>query len=194
MFFLALLISYYLVNSKANHDMKQYCLVKSFKYLNEFLFSSKLGHKFYVNVPNKRRLSTLDQLKWVFEPVESISNGYYIKSVVYDQYLCAKNSHNDLFKMDREIILMPFKSNESIFDLKCIWILNNINNDKYTIKNCYYNEFLFSSTSIFPSFFSGRRVNTWINSSKGFRSYFSPSEDQFVWYIYCSRASSFRWN
>jgi hypothetical protein len=180
---------------RTNHDTKQYCLVKSYKYSNEFLYSSKYGdHKFYVNVPNKKRLSSLNQLKWIFEPIDAISKGYYIKSVVYDEYLCAKNSHDNLFKSIRVISLMPFKADGSIFNSKCVWIVNDIKNDKYTIKNFYYKELLFTSMSILQSFFTGRKIHTWINSAKGLISYFPPSEDQFVWYIYCSRASGFRWH
>ena len=193
-FFLIFIISNNLIDSKTNHESKQYCLVKSYKYSNEFLYSSKYAdNKFYVNAPSKRRLSTLDQLKWIFEPVEAITNGYYIKSLTFDKYLCAKNAHNDILKSNREISLMSFKSDGSIFNSKCVWILNDIKNDKYTIKNFYFNELLFSTMSILPSLFSGRKIHTWMNSPKGFTSYFAPSEDQFIWYIYCSKASSFRW-
>jgi hypothetical protein len=183
---------------KPNSSTTQYCLVKSYKFKDEYLFSSnKINkenyRKIHVNKPTMKIISNFDQLKWIFEPVNGLNNSFYIKNANYkNENLCAKDTRNDFLKSKRPVHLININQQQESLTttIKCIWRLEAIDkNGKFVITNSYFNEPLFPSSS----FIANRKLYTW-NYLKTRISYLiGPDLDQFIWYIYCSSVSNFKW-
>ena len=188
--FFCLLSIVSIAESKPNRLNKQYCLVKSYKFKDEYLHSYK-NSKLHVNIPTKKTISNFDQLKWIFEPIEWLNNSYFIRNVNNkSEYLCAKDNRNDFFKSRRPVYLKNINQPSVITNEKCIWTLGELEkNGKYVITNSYFNEPLFPSSS----FIANRKLYTWNYLTKGISYYMGPDLDQFIWYIYCSSVSNFKY-
>ncbi len=135
------------------------------------------------------KIKTLNQLRWIFEPVSWLNDSYYITNVKYNQHLCASHIYADFSrstKKRRLVELSTINRDSLITNKKCIWKPEQLNqNDQFYLWNLYYKESLYAASVIKFSKKNDRSVFLW---------YKDPDSMQFVWYIYCSKAFKIDWN
>ena len=176
-----------IIDCKQNAKPKSYCLIKSYEYKDEFLYSSRqtrttvygMERKVYVNTPNFKTFITLDEVRWVFKPIESTNNTYNIKVSRHDdEYLCSDDQRVDFLKKKRPIHLKKFIDFKNSVSEKCEWKLIDLGDRMFHILNVYYKEPLYVASSFLPSA-SGKNIYI----TKGSKT------DSSIFYIYCSTAN-----
>lgn len=175
---------------------KSYCLVKPYKHDDEFMYASRHtdpNHNndrlIYINTPSLSNTLGMDSLKWIFEPVEWINDNssYYIRNAKYnDEWLCTSHNRNDMFKTKRLVHLKNLNRESLITNKNCIWKLDELERgtSKFNVWNLNYYEPLYVTSLFIPLNTRGKNIYTY---------YKPPDSNQFVWYIYCSKAYSFKW-
>jgi hypothetical protein len=194
------------------------CVIHNKEYKYEYLYVTRetdetdgdqtklfISHKVYAYP--LIHLDDFDRIKWRFEMVKEQANEtFYLINMKYNEYLCATDSHMDIFFMRRKLITSRYKSNYLIeaeyigpndtnyeeyggdYDIasdyewrkKCEWKFESIDEDKknYIIWNVYYQEPLYAASGLFkPLSNHNRNIFTW---------YGSPNSNQFVWQVDCN--------
>ena len=151
--------------------------------LNSIMMTN--DHMVYVYPLNQ--IENVNQIKWSLVPVYHKHNNkihFYIKSNYYqDKYLCASNIQI-LLNTRRKIYLG--KLDEMTSRNECLWRIEKswpsssttLDNNKILFKiwNVYYNEPLYTASSLLSTSQSGRNVYTW---------YGEPDSSQFNWSLQC---------
>ena len=184
---------------------KSYCLVRNSAYENEYLYSSRKDfdvndnmtkqRKVYTNTANIKKIKSLDQMRWIFEPVDWLNDAFYITNIEFqNEHLCATHSYHDSknkSKKRRLVNLVKMNKESLKTNKKCIWRTENIvsddgNESSFYLWNMYYHEPLYAATSMsrLMSPTKDRQVYTW---------YQKPDSKQFIWFIYCSKALNLNW-
>jgi hypothetical protein len=192
-----------LIKSKPPDNLhRSYCLVRNSEYENEYLYSSRkdldtnenMIRKVYANSANKVNIKSLDQMRWIFVPVDWLNDAFYITNIEFNEHLCASHVYRDSStksKKRRLVNLIKMNKESLKTNKKCIWRTENIisndgNESSFYLWNLYYHEPLYAAASLnkIMNQSKDRNVYTWHQK---------PDSKQFIWFIYCSKALNLNW-
>lgn len=182
----------YIDNEIELHNLTRECHIENKKYRLEYLYTSDdlidLNRNEFIY---ERRVYTypfgkiddFNKLKWSLIPSNYTQEAYFIKSTKYNQYLCASNQFEDMFRL-RQIIYR----HESIMSKKCEWFFDKVNyhyskTPLFTIRNVKYNKLLYATTFFYMSVNQKRSVFLWYNSN------LKRLNNEFKWIVDCSKGS-----
>ena len=155
-------------------------------------------------------LDDFDRIKWRLELIQKDQSNdtFYLINIKYNEYLCAKDAHTDIFFMRRKLNTIRPKSKylieaEYINDTqqededdedyvgemtdnyddwrkKCEWKFESMDENKknYIIWNVFYQEPLYAASGLFKPLSNHNR--------NVFTWYGLPNSNQFVWQVDCN--------
>ena len=133
------------------------CLIHNNRFQFEYLYSSvsKRDTKSVYLMPLKD-VNDFNQIRWsLIQAGKKYDNQFYLKSSLFDDYLCASSNFDNLF-LTRRIVNRLQLINPNIIELaKCRWNINKVDskktNNKYLIMNHFYKESLYAVSYIFQT-------------------------------------------
>jgi hypothetical protein len=131
------------LESKLEANRIQECMIHSQAYKFEYLYTapseterSSLGRE-TVAYPFGR-VESFDNIRWLFIPTNWTNDTYFIKSVMFNEYLCTSNEFNDFWRMRRKVFTLKHENESKLANeaFECAWLLDGITSKK--IFNSFY--------------------------------------------------------
>ncbi len=145
------------------------CLIHNREYSFEYLYSTNnfdLDQILSRNVYTRpiAKINKLDKMRWnITKAIDT--NAFYLRNNMYGKYLCASDTHDDLFNLRRIVQIMKISENSTIEFKNCQWKLEKVSSKSrsrvYSIQNIKYQEQLYASSPFFTGKFINRVIYLW---------------------------------
>ena len=173
-------------SSSSSSKFGSNCLIHNEAYRFEYLYSinennKKMSSQKNVHLMPLSKVNDFNNLRWSLIETQNKSGQFYLKSSLFDDYLCASFEYGDLFRLRRKVMRIKINSTNLNALENCKWILKQVDleksNSRYLITNVLFDQALYAATYFFQIQLYKRDVFLWnkknVNSKK------------FKWVIHC---------